>query len=303
MHSVTNIQKYSIHDGDGIRTTVFFKGCPLRCRWCHNPETQRFEKELQVDGPKCTGCGRCAAVCPNGAISISPEGKSVTDRDKCVVCGRCEHACLGNYRTVVGRDYTVNELVKICMQDLMFYEESGGGVTLSGGEVMAMDIDYILALVKRLHREGVDVAIDTCGQAPYSSYEALLPYVGVWLYDIKTVDDAKHREFMGAGNGQILDNLVRLAAAGAKIYIRIPVIKEVNGDRESMAAITDFLRENNIRPPQVNLLPYHSTGSHKYGKLGMEYPGQSLTVPSDEEMEAFVKQWNDAGFQNVKIGG
>ena len=110
MHSVTNIQKYSIHDGDGIRTTVFFKGCPLRCRWCHNPETQRFEKELQVDGPKCTGCGRCAAVCPNGAISISPEGKSVTDRDKCVVCGRCEHACLGNYRTVVGRDYTVNEL-------------------------------------------------------------------------------------------------------------------------------------------------------------------------------------------------
>ena len=273
MHSVTNIQKYSIHDGDGIRTTVFFKGCHLRCQWCHNPETQSFEKELQVDVPKCTSCGRCEA------------------------------ACLGNYRTVVGRDYSVSELVKICMQDLMFYEQSGGGVTLSGGEVMAMDTDYILQLVKRLHREGVDIAIDTCGQAPYSSYEAILPYVDTWLYDIKVMDDEKHRKYMGSGNKLILDNLTRLAAAGAKIYIRIPVVREVNGDTGSMAEIIGFLKGNDIRPLQVNLLPYHSTGSHKYGKLGMDYPGQSLTAPSDEEMESFVRQWNEAGFGNVKIGG
>ena len=302
MHSVTNIQKYSIHDGDGIRTTVFFKGCHLRCQWCHNPETQRFEKELQVDEPKCTGCGRCAAVCPHGAITIL-EGKSVTDREKCVVCGRCESACLGNYRTVVGRDYSVDELAKICLQDLMFYEQSGGGVTLSGGEVMAMDSDYIKALVKKLYREGVSVAIDTCGQAPYGNYEAILPYVDTWLYDIKVMDEEKHLRYMGMGNKLILDNLTRLAAAGAKIYIRIPVVKEVNGDAESMDAIMDFLAENDIRPPQVNLLPYHSTGSHKYGKLGMEYTGQELTAPTDEEMEGFVRQWNDRGFANVKIGG
>ena len=303
MHSVTNIQKYSIHDGDGIRTTVFFKGCHLRCQWCHNPETQSFEKELQVDIPKCTGCGRCAAVCPEAAITISPEGKSVTDREKCVICGRCESACLGNYRTVVGRDYSVSELVKICMQDLMFYEESGGGVTLSGGEVMAMDTDYIQRLVKKLHREGVDIAIDTCGQAPYSNYEAIFPYVDTWLYDIKVMDDEKHRKYMGMGNKLILENLTQLAAAGAKIYIRIPVVKEVNGDTESMAEIISFLRANDIRPLQVNLLPYHSTGSHKYGKLGMEYPGQTLTAPDDEAMQGFVKQWNEAGFGNVKIGG
>lgn len=303
MHSVTNIQKYSIHDGDGIRTTVFFKGCHLRCRWCHNPETQNFEKELQVDVPKCTGCGRCAAVCPEGAISISAEGKAVTDREKCVVCGKCESACLGNYRTVVGRDYTVDELVKICMQDLMFYEQSGGGVTLSGGEVMAMDNDYILKLVKKLHREGVSVTIDTCGQAPYSNYEAILPYVDTWLYDVKVMDDEKHRRYMGMGNALILGNLTKLAAAGARIYIRIPVVKEVNGDAESMGEIIAFLNDNGITPAQVNLLPYHSTGSHKYGKLGMEYMGEELSAPSDEEMEGFVRQWNDAGYGNVKIGG
>ena len=303
MHSVTNIQKYSIHDGDGIRTTVFFKGCHLSCKWCHNPETQSFEKELQVDVNKCIGCGRCAAVCPEEAVTISSEGKAVTDRDRCIVCGKCEDACLGGFRTLVGRDYTVRELVRICLQDLMFYEESGGGVTLSGGEVMAMDPDYILQLVRSLHREGVNVAIDTCGQAPYSSYEAILPYVDTWLYDIKVMDDSKHREHIGMSNKLILDNLVKIAAAGARIYIRIPVVKEVNGDPDSMDEIMDFLKANNILPLQVNLLPYHSTGSHKYGKLGLDYPGEDYTAPTDQEMNGFVEQWNRNGFTNVRIGG
>ena len=303
MHAVTNIQKYSIHDGDGIRTTVFFKGCHLRCWWCHNPETQRFEPELQVDTQKCTGCGRCASVCPQGAITISPEGKAVTDREKCTVCGTCENACLGNYRTVVGKMYSVRERVKICMQDQMFYEESGGGVTLSGGEVMAMDTEYIQGVVKALHREGVDVTIDTCGQAPWSNYEALMPYVHTWLYDVKVMDEEKHKKYIGMSNKVILDNLKGLAKGGARIYIRIPTVKEVNGDHESMQAIIDFLKENDVRPPQVNLLPYHSTGSHKYGKLGREYLAEEMTTPTDEEMQSFVKQWNDAGFANVKIGG
>ena len=303
MHAVTNIQKYSIHDGDGIRTTVFFKGCHLSCLWCHNPETQKFETELQVDTAKCTGCGRCEKVCPQGAITISMEGKSVTDRDKCIVCGKCESACLGNYRTVVGREYSVKELVRICLQDQMFYEESHGGVTLSGGEVMAMDSDYIQSLVKALWREGIDVTIDTCGQAPYSSYKAILPYVHTWLYDIKVMDEEKHKKYIGMGNKVILDNLKGIASEGARIYIRIPTVKEVNGDSESMQQIIDFLKENNIQPPQVNLLPYHSTGSHKYGKLGRDYLASELTAPSDEEMQALVKQWNEAGFANVKIGG
>ena len=203
----------------------------------------------------------------------------------------------------VGREYSIKDLVRICLQDQMFYEESGGGVTLSGGEVMAMDIEYIRYLVKALHNEGIDVTIDTCGQAPWSNYEALLPYVNTWLYDIKVMDEDKHKKYIGAGNKVILDNLKGLAGSGARIYIRIPTIREVNGDHESMQAIIDFLKENDIRPPQVNLLPYHSTGSHKYGKLGRKYLAEDLTTPSNEEMESFVRQWNEAGFSNVKIGG
>jgi pyruvate formate lyase activating enzyme len=229
--------------------------------------------------------------------------KSLIDRSRCIKCGRCVDACLGNYRVLVGREYTVEELAKICMQDQMFYEQSGGGVTLSGGEVMAMDPGYIKSLVKTLYREGVDVDIDTCGQAPYSSFEAILPYVHTWLYDIKAIDEDKHKKYIGVSNSLILDNLKKIAKAGARIYIRIPTIKEVNGDPESMAQIIDFLKENGIQTPQVNLLPYHSTGSHKYGKLGRDYPAEDLTAPSDEEMESFVKQWNKAGFANVKIGG
>ena len=168
---------------------------------------------------------------------------------------------------------------------------------------MAMDPDYILDLVKALHREGIDITIDTCGQAPYANYEALLPYVSTWLYDIKVMDHAKHKKYIGTDNNIILDNLKGISKAGARIYIRIPTVREVNGDRESMAEIVGFLKENDIRPAQVNLLPYHSTGSHKYGKLGREYRASELTAPSDEEMESFVNQWNRAGFANVKIGG
>ena len=302
MKNITNIQKFSIHDGDGIRTTVFFKGCPLKCEWCHNPETQKFEKEMQVDREKCTGCGACAAVCPNGAIHME-EGRPILDAEACVFCGKCTRFCPTGAREVIGQEYTVKELVKELMKDQMFYEESGGGVTLSGGEVMSMDMDYLLAVAKELKRQDVTLTIDTCGFVPYEKFQELLPYVNTFLYDVKVMDPELHKKYMGTDNALILENLVRLAKDGARIYIRIPTVKEVNGNEENMKETIAFLQEHDIHPAQINLLPYHDTGSGKYRKLDMEYKGTDLHAPDKEEMEALAALFINAGYKNTKIGG
>lgn len=302
MSLITNVQKFSIHDGDGIRISVFFKGCPLKCEWCHNPETQRFEKEMQCDKEKCVGCGTCAKVCPNGAISME-NGKPEMKKDACTFCGKCVNFCPIGIREIIGREYSVKELIKELMKDQMFYEESGGGVTLSGGEVMAMDIDYILAIAKELKRQDVTLTIDTCGYVPYEKFQAILPYVHTFLYDVKVMDPKLHKKYIGVDNQLILDNLIRLAADGARIYIRIPTIKEVNGNEKNMKETIAFLKEHDIHPAQINLLPYHDTGSGKYSKLDMEYKGTDLHAPEKEEMESFVRLFVESGFQNTKIGG
>ena len=302
MSLITNVQKFSIHDGDGIRTSVFFKGCPLKCEWCHNPETQRFEKEMQCDKEKCVGCGTCAKVCPNGAISME-NGKPEMKKDACTFCGKCVNFCPIGIREIIGREYSVKELIKELMKDQMFYEESGGGVTLSGGEVMAMEIDYILAIAKELKRQDVTLTIDTCGYVPYEKFQAILPYVHTFLYDVKVMDPKLHKKHIGVDNQLILDNLIRLAADGARIYIRIPTIKEVNGNEKNMKETIAFLKEHDIHPAQINLLPYHDTGSGKYSKLDMEYKGTDLHAPEKEEMESFVRLFVESGFQNTKIGG
>lgn len=302
MKNITNIQKFSIHDGDGIRTTVFFKGCPLRCEWCHNPETQRYEREMQFDREKCVGCETCARVCPNQAIAMI-DGKPVLDKKACTLCGKCENFCPAGIREIIGREYSVKELVKELMKDQMFYEESGGGVTLSGGEVMTMDTEYILAIAKELKRQDVTLTIDTCGYVPYEKFRAILPYVDTFLYDVKVIDPELHKKYIGTDNRLILDNLVRLAGDGARIYIRIPTVKEVNGNEKNMKETIAFLKEHGIRPAQVNLLPYHDTGSGKYPKLDMEYKGMDLHAPDKEEMEALAALFINAGFQNTKIGG
>lgn len=302
MSYITSIQKYSIHDGDGIRTTVFFKGCPLSCKWCHNPETQKYEPELLFHEEKCVGCGLCASVCEKNAITME-NGKARQDFSACTHCGACVDACNLNLREIVGKEYTVEELFKELKKDEMFYEQSGGGVTLSGGEVMTADMDFVSALCKKLHRYGISVTIDTCGQAPFENYERLLPYVNTFLYDIKTTDETLHREYIGTDTGTILSNLEKLSAAGARIYIRIPVIKEVNGNKEAMQNIIRFLKEKNIQTAQINLLPYHNTGSAKYTRMGIPYPGEGLHAPSKEELEQFVLLFKEHGFSKVKIGG
>ncbi len=299
---VTNIQKYSIHDGDGIRTSVFFKGCPLKCAWCHNPETQSFQKQILTNREKCTGCMACMQVCPNGAIHME-DGKAATNFQKCTGCGICVTHCLQNIREVAGKEYTVRELVKELKKDEMFYEESGGGVTLSGGEVMCMDMDYIEELARQLYRQGITVTIDTSGFAPYENFKRILPYTDTFLYDIKAMDSTVHKKWIGADNTLILDNLKKLSADGARIYIRIPTIGGVNADEANMKAIIEWLIDEKIKVAQVNLLPYHNTGSSKYGRLECEYQGEAFAALSDEKMKQLADLFTAAGFSKVKIGG
>ena len=274
----------------------------MRCEWCHNPETQRYEREIQYDPDKCTGCGACVKACPNQAILLK-DGKPVTDRSACTLCGRCEIFCPAGIRETVGREYTVKALVKELMKDQIFYEDSGGGVTLSGGEAMMMDMEYLLAVAKELKRQDVSLTIDTCGYVPYEKFQAILPYVDTFLYDVKVMDPELHKRYIGADNKLILENLVRLAGDGARIYIRIPVIREVNGNEKNMKETIAFLKEHDIHPPQINLLPYHDTGSGKYPKLDMEYKGTDLHAPEKAEMEEFVRLFQEAGFATTKIGG
>ena len=299
---VFNIQRFSTHDGDGVRTTIFFKGCPLRCKWCHNPESQQCPLELVTYKSKCTACGRCVPRCPNGCNEIA-DGKLVFHREKCTGCGECVDACFNEAREIAGKHYTVRELFKEAMKDQMFFEQSGGGITLSGGEVMSMDMDYVEQLCKMLHREGISIFVDTSGFAPYERFERLLPYVDVFMVDIKLMDPAKHREFIGVDNKLILDNIVKLSRDGAGIYIRIPTIGGINADDQFMSDVIAFLEENRVKVGQIALLPYHDIAKSKYANLDRPYDEESMQVPSNELMEHFKSMFEEHGFTKVKIGG
>lgn len=299
---ITNIQKYSIHDGPGIRTTVFFKGCPLSCTWCHNPETQSYLPELVRYEDKCCGCMACADVCPEKAIDPSGD-KPVFDRECCIRCGKCADTCLHSAVELLARTETVDRLVSLLLRDQAFYEESGGGVTLSGGEVMAQDITYLETLVKKLDRRGISVVIDTCGYAPYEKFERLSPYVEAYLYDIKFMDAVLHEKYTGKDNGLILDNLEKLAADGKKIYLRLPLIAGLNDKKEDMEAVAAWLREHKVHPAKIHLLPYHDIGKDKYKRLDRAYEGIEFEAPSKEHMEELIRVLAANGFANCQIGG
>lgn len=291
-----NIQKYAIHDGAGIRTTVFFKGCPLSCRWCHNPESQRYQRELMFHQERCTGCGACAEACPHGAALPM-------DRTACRTCGACVDVCVHDAREWAGRTYAVKDLVRELEKDRMFYEQSGGGVTLSGGEVLSQNMDYITELVRRLYEKGLSVDIDTCGHVPYENFQRVLPYTDTFLYDIKLMDPEAHKRYTGADNRLILENLKRLSADGGKINIRLPLIAGVNADDGHIQAVIAFLKRENIRVYRANLLKYHSTGSSKYGKLGRTYDEAGMAVPEEAWLERAKAAFQQNGFSNTEIGG
>ena len=281
--SILELKRFAVHDGDGIRTTVFLKGCPLRCVWCHNPEGISFQKELSYLENKCIGCGECVAVCPQAAHTVSG-GVHQFDRSRCVGCGACEEVCLGNALKLYGREMTVEELMPLLLEDREFYEQSGGGVTLSGGECL-MQADFCAELLKALKKEGILTAVDTCGAVPREALEKVLPFTDVFLYDLKAVDDEVHRRCTGVSNRKILENLAYLDAHGAKIEVRIPYVPNYN-DGE-MDAIAETLRHLK-HLVGVRVLPYHNYAGSKYHAIGI---GHSLPerLPTKDELEGAKK--------------
>ena len=295
---VLSVQKFSIHDGPGIRTTVFFKGCPLRCTWCHNPESQRFSADLMVDNEKCTGCATCVSHCPRQSITTSLIHQ-FTNRNICTSCGECVDFCLSNAREVAGQSISESDLLAEILKDQVFYEQSGGGVTFSGGEAM-IHINTLEALAAECKRRGLHVAIDTCGYVPQDSFERILPYTDLFLYDLKIMDPTRHQQHTGQNNALILKNLQYLSGSGAKINLRIPLIEGINSAPEDINAILRFIKPLHI--VQVNLLPYHNTGSSKYAKLDTPPPSSLLCAPSPARLEAIQHQFTDAGLETC-IGG
>lgn len=289
--SVFEIKRFAVHDGDGIRTTVFLKGCPLRCVWCHNPEGISRSSELAYYAHKCIGCGECVNVCPVDAHSIS-DGVHSLDRALCTACGKCAEVCLGDALTLYGKEMTVDELMPRLLEDREFYSNSGGGVTVSGGECLT-HADFCRELLSRLKAEGISTAVDTCGFVSREAIDKVLPFTDVFLYDLKAISSETHKKCTLRDNGIILENLRYLASKGATIEIRTPYVPDYNdGEIEAIAA---FLRELD-RNISIRILPYHNYAASKYESLEIPYDLPER-LPTDEEIGAAKEKMSRAGIR------
>lgn len=291
-----DIQGFSVQDGPGIRTTAFLKGCPLRCPWCHSPESQAFYPQLSWISMRCQGtevCDeRCIKACPKGAIELGetrPDAKTQetlqmihVNRDLCDNCGKCADVCHPQALYICGKDYTVDELVARLLQDRKFFK-MGGGVTISGGECLSQP-EFVLEVLKRLKAEGINTAVDTTGFAKWEVIEKVLPYTDLFLYDLKHMDNEQHQAVVGVPNGIILENARKLAAHGAKMQIRIPVIPMFNNSEENIRKTAQFCKELGDAVTVVQLLPYHNLGVTKYLRIS-DKPIAEATPPTEKFME------------------
>lgn len=272
MAIVSSIQRYCLDDGPGIRTTVFLKGCPLRCLWCHNPETHRVVPELLQRDHKCTGCGRCIEVCPKKGRSISLEGDHphiVVARGECISCGKCGEACPADACEICGEDKSAEEVMATVVRDRIFYKSSGGGMTVSGGEC-ASQPEFTLELLRLAKEKDISRAIETCGYGDPEFFKAAAELDTLFLYDLKEMDPERHRELTGVDNKKIINNLLMLMDMGARIHVRMPLIPGVNDSDEELAALADFLTKHKGRYELCQIMPYHSMGNSKSSALGRD---------------------------------
>ena len=285
---IFNIQRYSIDDGPGIRTTVFLKGCPLRCKWCSNPESQNAWPEIVHRDSFCHRCGTCITACPEKAIVLGDKGIEI-DRQRCTNCGRCAEVCPYNALEMVGQEMLVDDVLSEVRRDAEYYRVSGGGVTASGGEPLSQ-ADFVAELFARCGEEGIHTCLDTSGYASPGAFKKVLAYTNIVFFDIKHTDPERHEEMTKHQNGVILDNLQIVVKSGVDVIIRIPVLSGLNSTVEEMADTAKLIRDSGLN--KVHLLPYHKYGVGKYEMLDREYPLEDLVPPAPEELEAIVRMMN-----------
>ena len=297
---VFDIKRYAIHDGPGIRTTVFFKGCPLNCWWCHNPEGLILPPELIFKENRCLdGCAECVESCAPGALTRVGQ-IIVIDREKCDLCGECVQVCPSEALEIIGREMSVGEVMKEIEKDMIFYDESEGGATFSGGEPL-MQPEFLKALLEECKERDIPTALDTCGYAPSEVVDKISDKVDLFLYDIKMMDDKKHIEYTGKSNKPILENLKKLAQQGSLLAVRLPIIPGVNDDKENINKIAEFiLTLPSIR--DISLLPYHRAGSEKYQRLKKDNRMVETPPLSDQKIAVIKRTLQDFGLR-VKVGG
>ncbi len=294
---IFDIKRYAIHDGPGIRTTVFLKGCPLRCDWCQNPESQGADREIFLSPNRCIGCGKCIEACPEGAVS--PKDRR-PDPLKCVRCGTCVEACPADARQLLGCDYSVDRLVAELERDRIFYDESDGGVTFSGGEPLVQP-DFLRAGLERCRALGLHTAVDTCGHVPPEQMEDFARRTDLFLYDLKAMDPGRHRDSVGVSNELILENLRRVCEAGTPVWVRVPLIPGFNDGEDNLRATAEFVRALPGRPP-LSLLPYHRTAAAKYRRLGRRYPMENLAAPPPEAVARAADRLKSMGLDVLQEG-
>ncbi len=295
---VLDVQRWSVQDGPGVRTTVFLKGCPMACLWCHNPESQTYRKQLVIDTARCLRCGACVETCLQKGI---PEPGAPPSPDAhCLLCGTCADACPTEARRLVGEEYSVGALMDLVLRDQLYFDESGGGVTFSGGEPLGQP-DFLAAMLKACRNQELHTAVDTCGFAPLETVLAVAPLTDLFLYDLKVLDDDRHHELTGVSSGPVLSNLRELARVHDNIHLRVPIVPGQNDDDDNLVASAAFVAElPGVR--RVDLLPYHATGRDKFRRLGLEPPLPELAPPSSDRMERLAAPFRQRGLEVTTAG-